>query len=99
MLLGISAYFFLSTTVHPWYIATPLILSIFTKYRFALVWSFAVFFSYYAYGNAGFQENLWLVALEYILVYGVFFLEISGKIESKDPAKAFDFSRILGSYK
>ena len=99
MLLGISAYFFLSTTVHPWYIATPLFLSIFTKYRFALVWSFVVFFSYYAYGNTDFQENLWLVALEYILVYGVFFLEISGKIESKDPAKAFDFSRILGSYK
>ncbi|MGB8376414.1 MAG: polyprenol phosphomannose-dependent alpha 1,6 mannosyltransferase MptB, partial [Salegentibacter sp.] len=99
MLLGISAYFFLSTTVHPWYIATPLILSIFTKYRFALVWSFAVFFSYYAYANAGFQENLWLIALEYLLVLGVFFLEISGKIESKDPAKAFDFSRISGSNK
>ncbi len=49
MLLGVSAYFFLATTVHPWYIATPLLLSVFTKFRFALVWSFLVMLSYSAY--------------------------------------------------
>jgi alpha-1,6-mannosyltransferase len=76
MMLGVSIYFFFSTTIHPWYIATPLVLSIFTKYRFTLVWSFAVIFSYYAYSNEQFKENLWLVGLEYLLVFGVFLYEI-----------------------
>ncbi|TVZ26659.1 hypothetical protein JM83_1646 [Gillisia sp. Hel_I_86] len=69
MLFGFTAYLFLSTTVHPWYLATPLILSIFTKYRYLLVWTFVVILSYAAYTTNGFQENLWLVAIEYILVF------------------------------
>lgn len=68
MLLGVSAYFLLSTTIHPWYLATPLLLSIFTKYRFAIVWSAVVMLSYSAYGANGFEENLYLVAVEYIVV-------------------------------
>ena len=76
MLVGVSAYFFLATTVHPWYIATPLLLSVFTKFRFALVWSFLVMLSYSAYIKNGFQENYWLIAVEYILVIGIFVLEI-----------------------
>lgn len=76
MLFGVSVYFFLSTTVHPWYIATPLLLSVFTKFRFALVWSFLVILSYSAYSNAEFQEDYWLIAIEYIVVMGIFTLEI-----------------------
>jgi hypothetical protein len=70
MLLGISFYYFMATTVHPWYIATPLLLSVFTKYKFPIVWSFMVMLSYSAYGGEGFSENLWLVALEYTTVIG-----------------------------
>jgi alpha-1,6-mannosyltransferase len=76
MLVGVSAYFFLATTVHPWYVAMPLLLSVFTKFRFALVWSFLVMLSYSAYTKNGFQENYWLIAVEYILVIGIFLLEI-----------------------
>jgi hypothetical protein len=76
MLFAISFYFLLSTTVHPWYIATPLLLSVFTKYKFPIVWSFVVILSYSAYGNNGFDENIWLVALEYIIVIGVAVWEI-----------------------
>lgn len=67
-LFCVSFYFLLSTTVHPWYVATPLVLSIFTRYRFPIVWSFMVVFSYAAYGADGFQENLGLVAMEYSVV-------------------------------
>jgi len=77
MLLGVSVYFFLSTTVHPWYIATPLLLSVFTRFRFASIWSFMVILSYFAYSDAVFRENLWLVALEYMVVIGMFIYEIS----------------------
>lgn len=76
LLFGISVYFLLSTTVHPWYIATPLLLSIFTKYKFPIVWSLLVMLSYSAYVVDGFSENLWLVALEYLGVIGYFVWEL-----------------------
>lgn len=76
LLLGVSFYFLLSTTVHPWYVATPLLLSVFTRYRFALVWSLMIFLSYSAYGSAGFDENLYLVALEYLVVLTVFIWDL-----------------------
>ncbi|QIE60889.1 mannosyltransferase [Rasiella rasia] len=83
MLFAVSAYFLLSTTVHPWYIATPLVLSVFTRYKFPIVWSFVVVLSYSAYGPEGFQENLWLVALEYLLVVGIALYEILAKKTSQ----------------
>ncbi len=76
MLFSISFYYLLSTTVHPWYIATPLLLSVFTKYKFPIVWSFLVMLSYSAYGKDGFDEKISLVALEYFVVIGVAFWEI-----------------------
>lgn len=77
MLFAVSFYFLMATTVHPWYLVTPLLLSIFTKYRFPIVWSFIVMLSYSAYGGDGFDENLSLVALEYIVVIGVAVWELS----------------------
>ncbi len=76
MLFGVSFYFLLSTTVHPWYVATPLVLCLFTKYRFPVVWSAVVILSYSAYGADGFKENLWLVATEYLVVIGYAVWEI-----------------------
>ena len=77
MLILLTSYYFLSTTVHPWYIIFLLVLSIFNNYRFAIVWSALVVLSYYAYSNPDFQENLWLLAIEYITVFGFFAYEIS----------------------
>ncbi len=79
MLFGICFYYLLSTTVHPWYLVVPLVLSLFTKYRFMLLWSFMVVLSYSAYGPGVFQENLWLVALEYVVVIGFFVWELVWK--------------------
>ena len=79
MLFAFSFYLFLSTTVHPWYIATLLILSVFTNYRFPLVWSFVIILSYLAYINlnkADKSENLWIIAIEYIVVYAVLIWEL-----------------------
>src|SRR5690606_41997174 len=79
MLFGSCFYYLLSTTVHPWYLTVPLVLSVFTKYRFMGVWSFMIVLSYSAYGPGGFQENLWLVGLEYLVVMGVFVWEVVWK--------------------
>lgn len=79
MLLVLSFYYFTTTTVHPWYVATLLILSVFTTYKFPLVWSFVIVLSYLAYVNINSMdksENLWVIALEYIIVYSVFIWEV-----------------------
>lgn len=76
LLFAISIYFLLSTTVHPWYLATPLLLSVFTKYRFPLLLSFLVILSYAAYHMDGVQENLVLVTVEYVLAIGFAIWEI-----------------------
>ncbi|MEM6718620.1 MAG: mannosyltransferase [Bacteroidota bacterium] len=76
LLFGLSFYFFTTTTMHPWYLATLLILSVFTQYRFTIVWSFMIIFSYTAYRNEGYAENLGFVAFEYIVVYGFLLYEL-----------------------
>jgi len=76
MLFALSFYYFTASTVHPWYIATLLILSVFTKYKFTLVWSFVIVLSYLAYANNDNSENLWIIGLEYLIVYGVFIYEV-----------------------
>jgi alpha-1,6-mannosyltransferase len=76
MLLGLTFYYFMATTVHPWYIASLVLLSVFTKYNYPIVWSIVIILSYQAYANNPWQENLWLITLEYLLVYGFLFWEI-----------------------
>ena len=76
MLLVLSIYLFFSTTVHPWYISTILILSVFTNNKYPLVWSYIIILSYLAYANNSNTENLWIIALEYFIVFSVFLYEI-----------------------
>jgi len=90
MLFAISIYFLLSTTVHPWYIATPLLLSVFTKYKFPIVWSLLVMLSYSAYGTAGFQENLWLITIEYSIVIGFAIWELYFRKKSNTEKIPFE---------
>ena len=76
LLMGVSFYYFTTTTMHPWYLATLVILSVFTSYRFPIVWSFVIILSYQAYANTPWQENIWFIVLEYLIVYGYLFWEI-----------------------
>ncbi len=83
MLFGLCFYYFTATTVHPWYLATPIILSVFTKYKFPVLWSFVVILSYQAYSNTPWQENLWFVSIEYILVFSYLIYEIRRNNKNK----------------
>lgn len=75
MLFAVTAYLLLSTTVHPWYLAIPLILSVFTEFKYVLIWSAVIMLSYYAYSNPEYQENMWLVTIEYIALIGFMIYE------------------------
>ncbi|MGB0892349.1 MAG: mannosyltransferase [Flavobacteriaceae bacterium] len=79
MLFGLCFYYFTTTTMHPWYVATLVILSVFTKYRFPIIWSIVIIFSYQAYSNFPWQENLWFVSLEYVTVYGFLIWELKNR--------------------
>lgn len=76
MLWVLTLYYFMSATVHPWYVIFLVVLTAFTKYRYAFVWSAAIVLSYYAYSLADFKENLWLLAIEYITVFSFLIYEL-----------------------
>lgn len=73
---SLVVYLLFTTTIHPWYITSLLALCIFTPYRFPVLWTFAIFFTYAGYTLAGFEENLWIVAFEYIIVLGYLAYEL-----------------------
>ncbi len=91
MLFGLSFYYFTTTTMHPWYITTLLILSIFTKYRFPLIWSMVIILSYQAYANTPWKENLWFVGIEYTIVYGFLIWELF----IKKPTQKSEWEKLL----
>ena len=76
MLFGICLYLFLATTVHPWYVFLPLVLSVFTTFRFAVLWSGLIVLTYINYSYAEYFENLWIVGLEYSVLFVFMFWEI-----------------------
>ncbi len=75
-LLVMSVYFFMATTVHPWYIINLVLLSIFTNFKFAYYWSFLIILSYFTYSNIACKENMLLIFIEYSTVFFVFLYEI-----------------------
>ncbi len=83
MLWVLTIYYFISTTVHPWYIVFLVFLSIFTRYRFALLWSGSVILSYWAYSNPDYTEHLGLLSVEYLTIFSFIAYEISTKFNKK----------------
>ncbi|UOQ70559.1 hypothetical protein [Hymenobacter cellulosilyticus] len=85
LLFTFTLYFALATTVHPWYITTLVALSVFTRYRYALVWSALIPLSYAAYQTSSYSENLGLVTLEYGVVAAVFAWEVTRSRQKPQP--------------
>jgi len=75
LLLLLSAYYFLSTTVHPWYLCVLIFVSSFTEYKYVVVWSLLAGLSYYRYIDAELKEPYLLIGIEYILVLGLMVYE------------------------
>ena len=69
-------YVAFTTTLHPWYIVPLLAFSVFTSYRFPLVWTMMIFLTYSGYSADGFSENLYIIFGEYFVVYGYMLYEL-----------------------
>jgi alpha-1,6-mannosyltransferase len=68
MLFGMTIYFFTSANVHAWYLTSMVALSVFTRFRYAIAWSFLAIFAYVTYQTVPYAENLYVVTLEYFVV-------------------------------
>ncbi len=58
-------YLILQPVVHPWYLVPAFGLSLFTDKKAFLIWTFAVVFSYQAYGDPNYQERPVFLFIEY----------------------------------
>ncbi|GEO06618.1 hypothetical protein AAE02nite_42820 [Adhaeribacter aerolatus] len=75
LLISFTLYLVLATVVHPWYITTLVALATCSRWRYPLVWSAVAFLSYATYRTSAYSENLWLTALEYIILFGFILYE------------------------
>ncbi len=80
MLFCLTAYFLLSTNIHPWNLAPLVLLSVFTSYKYALPWSLLVILTYVTYQSLPYSENLLFVAIEYLTVVGWMVYEIRANL-------------------
>jgi len=75
MLFALVIYYLFATTVHPWYISMLLILSIFTDYKFPLIWTLLIplTYSFYTVPESALNYRI----LEYVLVFTVLLYEVT----------------------
>lgn len=76
LLWAICLYLLFTTTVHPWYTSLPIVLCLFTRFRFPIIWSGLIYLTYINYSTEVYHENLWVVGIEYGVVGIVFFVEL-----------------------
>ncbi len=79
MLWTYVIYFLFATTVHPWYVLPILVLGILSDYKFPVLWTITIFFTYWGYSQTGYQEHLWIVVVEYISLLAFFVFELIQK--------------------
>lgn len=95
MLWILMVYLALITTLHPWYVSTALILAVFTRYRFPVLWTFLVFFTYLGYHQGVFEENYWITIIEYTGLMAFLIWEFSTKRNAPRENYAMPGSRNL----
>jgi hypothetical protein len=85
----LTVYYLFATTVHPWYICMPVIISACIAYKYAIIWSYMATLSYFAYHSNPVKENFWLTGAEYLIVfaYAYWELKINKQPVNESPVK------------
>lgn len=78
MLILLSLYLFVSTTIHPWYLCSLVFLNVFIKYKYVNLWSYLIILSYAAYRVPEVKEDPLFLIVEYVPVFLVFTMEFTG---------------------
>jgi hypothetical protein len=87
LILSYVVYYLFATTVHPWYITTLVGLLVFVSRKQLIIWSFLVLLSYSHYIDGQFKEQLWLIAVEYVLLAVVLWLQFQKKFSTMSQPK------------
>jgi len=84
-LFALTFYLLLANIVHPWYVATLVAFAAISNFKYPILWSWLIGLSYFAYSNADYSENLYLIFIEYAFVVGLMVYELAGdKVESPE---------------
>ena len=76
MLFALTIFYLFATTVHPWYITSMVAFGALTRFRYPMIWSGLIFFTYINYGYEPFHENLVVVIIEYVILFLIIGLEL-----------------------
>jgi hypothetical protein len=88
LLLSLTIYYLLATTVHPWYLTVLVALSCFTGWRYPATWAALAVLSYATYRTSAYQEDLRLVVVEYLGVLLAMMLDWQRSLHSKGQTLA-----------
>ena len=68
-------YIITSSIIHPWNISLLILFAVFVPNKMPIVWSFLIILSYYAYKDVIVNESYLIIAIEFLLVLAVIFVE------------------------
>ena len=72
-MMAFTCYLFCTTTIHPWYLIMLIFFATAIRSWWVLVWSALIILSYSTYRHPDFQQDLFLISLEYFVVFGLFY--------------------------
>ena len=70
-----SIYFLMTTMIHPWYITTLVAFASLTNFRYPIMFSLLIPLSYFPYSLINFEENLFVILFEYLILFIFIFIE------------------------
>lgn len=74
ILWALTLYYLMSTTIHPWYLVTPLFFAVILRQWYLIIWTGVIYLSYATYKINGVEENHLFIWIEYtILLLAVLF--------------------------
>lgn len=74
-ILILCIYLIFSTTIHPWYITPLIAFCCLGHFKFPLLWSCLILFTYLGYTETGYQESPLILMIEYGSVFIFFAME------------------------
>lgn len=80
MLWALAIYLLFSTTVHPWYVLPLLAFCVFSRFRWPVLWAMLLPITYITYAVDPWQQNTWLITVEYLLVAALFLAEVNSYV-------------------
>jgi alpha-1,6-mannosyltransferase len=74
-LIILPIHLLFSTTIHPWYLITILFFTAVVEKTSLVLWSYCITWTYINYSGNVYHENLYIVFVEYFMVFIFYFIE------------------------